>query len=165
MDPPLPPLPNINDSTVESVNTAAASSDLVSSPSTIVLSVVDDFFGSAFSNSGELYDEFLGKVSAVDDGNRTVNSGRNISESGQVGIFPDDGAEENEVLAFGVPFPAEQPFFENRITTKKKIMNMRDMIRKTISPTLPMLMEMILRHTTKSPLSKVMHQPQFQWVR
>ena len=120
MDPPLPPLPNINDDTVGSVNVAAASSDLVSSPSANALSVVDDFFGSAFSDNGELDDGFLGEGSVGDDGNRTVNSGRNIFELDQEGVFPDDGAEENDVSAFGVPFPAEQPFFENRYHNQKE---------------------------------------------
>ena len=44
MDPPLPPLPPINNNTVGSVNVAVESFDLVDSPSAIAVSVADDFF-------------------------------------------------------------------------------------------------------------------------
>ena len=44
MDPPLPPLPPINNNTVGSVNVVVELFDLDDSASTIAVSVADDFF-------------------------------------------------------------------------------------------------------------------------
>ena len=44
MDPPLPPLPPINNNTVGSVNVAVELFDLVHSASVIAVSVTDNFF-------------------------------------------------------------------------------------------------------------------------
>ena len=113
MDPPLPPLPPINNNTVGSINVAVELFDFVDSSSAIAVSVADDFFCSAFSESGGLQDGFLGEGSPDDNGKNTGESWANITGSYQVGVLLDDVAAENEVLVSGVSFLTEQPFFEN----------------------------------------------------
>ena len=80
-----------------------------------------------------------------------------------MGVFLDDVAAENEVLAAGVSFPTEQPFFENCYHNQKKIKTKRAMIRKATSHTLLTSKKMIWRHITK-PLSfsLLLCQPQLQ---
>jgi hypothetical protein len=124
MDPPIPPLPPINDNTVGSVNVAVESFDLDSSASAIAASVADNFFRSAFSESGGSQDRFLGEESPDDNGTNTDESpGASTSAPYQVGVLLDDVAAENEVLALGVSFPTEQPFFENRYHNQKENQN------------------------------------------
>ncbi len=67
MDPPLPPLPPINNNTVGSVNVAVESFDLDNSARAIAASVADDFFRSAFIESGGSQDRFLGEGSPDDN--------------------------------------------------------------------------------------------------
>ena len=62
MDSPLPPLPPINNNTVGSVNVAVELFDLESA---IAASVADDFFRSAFSESGGSFAMALAVVLAV----------------------------------------------------------------------------------------------------
>ena len=121
MDPPLPPLPPINNNTLGSVNMAVESFDLVDSPSAIAVSVADDFFRSASSESSGLQDGFLGEGSPDDNGKNMGESWANISASYQVGVSLDDVAAENKVLASGVSFWTEQPFFENPYHNKKNM--------------------------------------------
>jgi hypothetical protein len=124
MDPPLPPLPPINDNTVGSVNVAVELSDLDDSASAIAASVADDFFRSAFSESGGLQDRFLGEGSPDDNGKNTDESPTSTSAAPyQVGVLQDEVVAENEVLASGVSFPTEQPFFENRYHNQKENQN------------------------------------------
>jgi hypothetical protein len=124
MDPPLPPLPPINDNTVGSVNVAVELSDLDNSPSVIAASVTDDFFHSAFSESGGSQDRFLGEGSPDDNGTNTDESPASTSAAYHVGVLLDDVlAAENEVLASGVSFPTEQPFFENCYHNQKESQN------------------------------------------
>ena len=123
MDPPLPPLPPINDNTVGSVNAAVESFDLDDSASAIAASVTDDFFRSAFSESGGSQDRFLGEGSSDDNGKITDESPTSTSAPYQVGVLLDEVAAENEVLASGVSFPTEQPFFENRYHNQKENQN------------------------------------------
>ena len=138
MDPPLPPLPPINNNTVGSVNVAVELFDLVDSPSAIAVSVADVFFCSAFSESSGLQDGFLSEGSPDDNGKNTGESWKNISASYQFGVLLDDIAEENKVLALGVSFLTEQLFLENCYHNQKQIKTKRAMIRKSTSPTLPM---------------------------
>ena len=80
------------------------------------------FFRSSFSKSGGLQDRFLGKESPDDNGKNTGESPASKSAPYQeVGVLLDDVAAENKVLASGVSFPTEQPFFENRYHNQKKI--------------------------------------------
>jgi len=124
MDPPLPPLPPINDNTVGSVNVAVELFDLDDSASAIAVSVADNFFCSAFIKSGGSQDRFLGEGSPDDNGTNTDESPASTSAPYQVGVLLDGEAAENKVLASGVSFLTEQPFFENHhnqktIKTKK----------------------------------------------
>jgi len=124
MDPPLPPLPPINNNTVGSVNVAVESFDLDNSARAIAASVADDFFRSAFIESGGSQDRFLGEGSPDDNGTNTDESPASTSAPYQVGVLLDGVAAENKVLASGVSFLTEQPFFENHhnqktIKTKK----------------------------------------------
>jgi len=124
MDPHLPPLPPINNNTVGSVNVAVELSDLDDSASAIAASVADDFFRSAFSESGGLQDRFLGEGSPDDNGKNTDESPTSTSAAPyQVGVLQDEVVAENEVLASGVSFPTEQPFFENRYHNQKENQN------------------------------------------
>ena len=116
MDPPLPPLPPINDNTVGSVNVAVELSDLDDSASAIAASVADDFFRSAFSESGGLQDRFLGEGSPDDNGKNTGESPASTSAPYQVGMLLDDVAAENEVLALG---RRSSLFLKITITTKQ----------------------------------------------
>ena len=124
MDPHLPPLPPINNNTVGSVNVAVESFDLDNSASAIAVSVADNFFRSSFSKSGGSQDRFLSEGSPDDNGKNTGELPASTSAPYQVGVSLDGVAAENEVLASGVSFPTEQPFFENHhnqktIKTKK----------------------------------------------
>ncbi len=103
---------------------AVESFDLDNSARAIAASVADDFFRSAFIESGGLQDRFLGEGSPDDNGTNTDESPASTSAPYQVGLLLDDVAAENEVLASGVSFLTEQPFFENHhnqktIKTKK----------------------------------------------
>ena len=120
MDPPLPPLPPINNNTVGSVNLAVEFFNLDNSPSAITVSVADNFFCSAFSKSSGLQDRFLGEGSPNDNGKNTGESWANTTAPYQVGVLLDDVAAENKVLESGVSFPMEQTFFENHHTKKNK---------------------------------------------
>ncbi len=103
---------------------AVESFDLDSSASAIAASVADDFFRSAFSESGGSQDRFLGEESLDDNGTNTYESpGASTSAPYQVGVLLDDVAAENKVLASGVSFPTEQPFFENRYHNQKENQN------------------------------------------
>ena len=104
MDPPLPPFPPINDNTVGSVNVAVELFDLDDSASAIAVSVADDFFCSAFSESGGLQDRFLVEGSPYDNGKNTGELPASTSAPYQVGVLLDDVAAENKVLASGYPF-------------------------------------------------------------
>ena len=119
MDPPLPPLPPINNNTVGSVNVAVESFDLDNSARAIAASVADDFFRSAFIESGGSQDRFLGEGSPDDNGTNTDESPASTSAPYQVGVLLDGVAAENKVLASGVSFLTEQPFLKI-ITTKKQ---------------------------------------------
>ena len=121
MDQPLPPLPTINNNTVGSVKVAVELFDLDESASAIAVSVTDDFFCSSFSKSGGLQDRFLSEGSPDDNGKKTIESWANISASYHVGVFLDDAAEENKVLALGVSFLVEQLFWENCNHNKKNL--------------------------------------------
>ena len=61
MDPPLPPLPPINDNTVGSVNVAVELFDLDDSPSAIAVSVADDFFALLSARAVDCKMDFLVK--------------------------------------------------------------------------------------------------------
>ena len=113
MDPPLPALPPINDNTVGRVNVAVELFDLEDSVSAIAVSVADNFFRSAFSKSGGWQDRFLGEGIPNDHGKNTGELPASTSALYQVGVLLDDVAVENKVLALGVSFLTEQPFFEN----------------------------------------------------
>ena len=119
MDPHLPPLPPINDNTVGSVNVAVELFDLDDSASAIAVSVADNFFCSSFSERGGSQDRFLSEGSPDDNGKNTGDSPANKSAPFQVGMLLDDVAAENKVLALGVSFLTEQPFFENHYNQKK----------------------------------------------
>ena len=118
MDPHLPPLPPINDNTAGSVNVAVESFDLRGSASAIAVSVSDNFFRSAFSKCGGSQDRFLGEGSPDDNEKNMGESWANTSAPYQVGVLLDDLAAENKVLASGVSFLMEQPFFVNRYHKK-----------------------------------------------
>ena len=94
--------------------------DLVDSPSTIAVSVADDFFCFAYSKSSGLQDGFLGEGSPDDNGKNMGEPWANISASYQVGVLLDDVAAENKVLASGVSFPTEQPFLKTCYHNNKK---------------------------------------------
>ena len=112
--------------------------DLDDSASAIAASVTDDFFRSAFSESGGLQDRFLGEGSPDDNGKNTDESPANTSAPYQVGVLLDDVAAENKVLA-GVSFPTEQPFFKNCYHNQKENQNEEGYTHghKSVPPTYP----------------------------
>ena len=75
MKPPLPPIPPINNNTIESVNVAVELCDLEDSPSGIAVSMAGEFFCSAFSKSSGLHDGFLSEGSPNDNGKIRLSCG------------------------------------------------------------------------------------------
>ena len=76
MDPPLPPLPPINNNTVGSVNMAVELFDLVDSPSAIAVSVADDFFALLSARAVDCKMDFLVKEAPMTMEKIQVSHGR-----------------------------------------------------------------------------------------
>ena len=165
MDPPLPPLPPINDNIVGSVNVAVELFDSDNSASAIAASVADDFFALLSARAVDRKIDFL-----VKEAQMTMLASQ-MSRPRGVHLHRIKRAccwmtlrRRTKCWRRGYPFRQSNRFLKIAITTKKKIKMKRATIQKATSHTLPTSKKMIWRHMTKKPpsFSLLLCQPQLQ---
>ncbi len=138
MDPPLPPLPPINDNTVGSVNVAVELFDSDNSASAIAASVADDFFALLSARAVDRKIDFLVKEAQMTMGVSQMSRPRgvNLHRIKRAYCWM-TLRRRTKCWRRGYPFRQSNRFLKIAITTKKKIKMKSATIQKATSHTLP----------------------------